>query len=130
MKVDGGCHCGQIRYEAVVDPAKAAICHCTDCQTLSGSAYRSVVPATEFKLLAGKPKIYVKTGDSGNRREQAFCAECGTPIFSGPVGNAPGSKFLRIGSIRQRAQLPPRSQLWARSALGWTGDLKDLPQTR
>jgi hypothetical protein len=37
---------------------------------------------------------------------------------------------LRMGSIRQRAQLPPRSQYWCRSALGWSQDLKDLPQTR
>ena len=31
MKVDGACHCGSIRYEAEVDPAKVIICHCTDC---------------------------------------------------------------------------------------------------
>jgi hypothetical protein len=35
MKIDGGCHCGYIAYEAEADPAKAMICHCTDCQTLS-----------------------------------------------------------------------------------------------
>jgi hypothetical protein len=37
MKIDGGCHCGYIAYEAETDPAEARICHCTDCQTLSGS---------------------------------------------------------------------------------------------
>ena len=35
MKIDGGCHCGYITYEAEADPANAMICHCTDCQTLS-----------------------------------------------------------------------------------------------
>lgn len=45
MKIDGACHCGDIRFEAEVDPGKVLICHCSDCQTLSGSAYRSVVPA-------------------------------------------------------------------------------------
>ena len=44
MKIDGGCHCGYIAYEAEADPAKAMICHCTDCQTLSGSAFRTVLP--------------------------------------------------------------------------------------
>jgi len=64
MKVDGACHSGSIRFEAEVDPAKVVICHCTDCQTLSGSTFRTVVPANEgtFRLLSGEPKVYVKTG--------------------------------------------------------------------
>ena len=129
MRVDGGCHCGLIRYEAEVDPAAVAICHCTDCQTLSGTAYRTVAPATGFKLLAGRPKVYVKTAESGNQRQQAFCAECGTPIFSAPVADAPSIHHLRVGSIRQRAQLPPRSRYWCRSALEWSSDLAGLPQS-
>src|SRR5215204_1592115 len=65
MKVEGGCHCGKIRYEAEIDPAKVVICHCTDCQTLSGSAFRTVVPTNEgtFRLLSGTPKVYVKSGN-------------------------------------------------------------------
>jgi len=129
MKVDGGCHCGHVKYEAVIDPEKVAICHCTDCQTLSGSAFRTVAPASEFRLLAGRPKVYVKTADSGNKRAQAFCPECGTPIYSAPPSDAV-VHFLRVGSIRQRAQLPPKAQGWCRSALGWVSDLKDVPQTR
>jgi hypothetical protein len=38
MRVDGGCHCGKITYEADIDPDKAGLCHCTDCQTLTSSA--------------------------------------------------------------------------------------------
>jgi len=80
MKVDGRCHCGQIRYEAEIDADQVNICHCTDCQTLTGTAYRVSVPtpAASFVLLAGMPKIYIKTADSGNRRAQAFCANCGS----------------------------------------------------
>ena len=75
MKVDGRCHCGHIRYEAEIDPDTVAICNCTDCQTLSGSAFRTVVPTKKgsFKLLQGELKIYVKTGESGNKRPQSFC---------------------------------------------------------
>jgi hypothetical protein len=52
---------------------------------LSGSAFRTVVPteANSFRLLSGTPKVYVKTGDSGNKREQTFCGDCGSPIYSG-----------------------------------------------
>ena len=70
MKIDGGCHCGAITYEAEVDPDKAGICHCTDCQILSGTAFRTLVPIPEdaFTLLSGQPKTYIKTGDSGAQR--------------------------------------------------------------
>jgi Glutathione-dependent formaldehyde-activating enzyme len=81
MKIDGRCHCGYITYEAEIDPDKTLICHCTDCQTLSGSAFRVVAYTREdaFKLLSGELKIYVKTSESGNKRRQSFCPECGTP---------------------------------------------------
>ena len=89
MKIDGGCHCGTVRYE--VDPAKVVICHCTDCQQLSGSTFRTVVQTNPdtFQLLSGVPKIYVKTCESGNRREQTFCPNCDTPIYSALVGDRP-----------------------------------------
>jgi len=53
MNIDGGCHCDRIRFEAVVDPATVVICRCTDCQTLSGSAFRtSVLREGTFRLLS------------------------------------------------------------------------------
>ena len=67
MKIDGACHCGFITFEAEVDPEKTTVCHCADCQTLSGSPYRASVPTTpdKFRLLSGEPTIYVKTAESG-----------------------------------------------------------------
>jgi len=129
MRIQGGCHCGLITYEADVDPDTVAICHCTDCQTLSGTAYRTVVPAKKdaFKLLTGQPKIYVKTAESGNRRAQAFCAECGTPLYATSETD-PQVFGIRVGTARQRADLPPKRQVWCRSALGWVMDLKPVSQ--
>ena len=129
MKITGGCHCGEITYEAEIDPQTVAICHCTDCQTLSGSAFRVVVPAKKdrFRLLSGEPKIYVKTGESGRKRVQSFCANCGTPIYSADVSDPPVFS-IRLGPARERAQLPPKIQLWCRSALGWTMHLQPVPQ--
>ena len=88
MKIDGRCHCGSITYEAEIDPDKVMICHCADCQTLSGSAFRTVVFTHEdtFKLLSGELTIYVKTGESGTKRPQSFCPQCGTPIYSSTLG--------------------------------------------
>ena len=130
MKIEGGCHCGHIKYEAEVDPAGAGICHCTDCQVFSGSAFRVVVstPAEKFKLLSEQPKTYIKTAESGNKRAQVFCPECGTPVYSTSVESDPQVYGLRIGTARQRAQLPPKKQGWCRSAMPWSMNIEALPK--
>jgi|SRR5215510_14334120 len=128
MKIDGRCHCGYINYEADIDPAKVMICHCTDCQMLSGSAFRTVALTLEntFRLVSGNLKCYVKTGESGTKRLQCFCPECGTPIYSSPVCDAPKVCSIRVGTARQRGELVPKVQLWARSAQAWTGKIDDI----
>ena len=128
MKIDGGCHCGYIAYEAEVDPEQTAICHCTDCQTLSGSAFRTVIPAPDhsFRILSGEPAIYVKTGESGAKRPQGFCPRCGSPIYSTAVGEGPKSYFIRVGTVRQRDQLVPKTQIWSRSRRHWVTDIDSI----
>jgi hypothetical protein len=128
MKIDGGCYCGYIKYEAEAELDKARICHCTDCQTATGSAFRTVliVPGESFKLLAGEPTLFIKTADSGNKREQGFCPKCGTPIYSRMPNNAPGPYVLRLGSVRQRNQFVPQSQIWSRSRQAWLKDLESI----
>ena len=60
MKIDGGCLCRYITYDAEVDPEKVAVCHCTDCQTHSGTAFGVVVGITDsqFHLRTGEPVSY------------------------------------------------------------------------
>ena len=128
MKIDGGCFCGSITYEAEADPQQVVICHCTDCQTLTGSAFRTVILTRPdgFTLRSGAPKIYVKIAENGNKRLQAFCAECGTPIYSTAPGNGPKVYVVRLGSVRQRDQLIPKAQIWSRSKQKWLGDIGSM----
>ncbi len=129
MKITGGCHCGHIRYTADIDPDKVFICHCTDCQTLSGSAFRTNVhcPEAAFTLSAAAPKIYVKTAESGRQREQAFCPDCGTPIYATSVGGDARTLGLRVGTIDQRDSLVPQRQFWSRSTQSWVVNISDIP---
>src|SRR5258706_15072596 len=84
MKVEGNCHCGAIAYEGEADVGAIGVCHCADCQALTGSAFRAnvQVPAASFRLLRGEPRIYIKTADSGARRAHPFCGDCGSPIYA------------------------------------------------
>lgn len=128
MNIDGACHCGRIAYTAVVDPAAIVVCCCTDCQTFSGGAWRASVPApaATFVMTGEPPSIYVKRAESGRRRVQAFCPDCGTPIYASALSE-PEVYNLQLGAIRQRAELVPSKVIWARSALPWSCNISDLP---
>jgi hypothetical protein len=100
MKVQGRCHCGGVSYEAEVDPEKVSICHCTDCQMLTGAALSSI-------------RACSRSGVPSPRRT----AEDQDP---------PPSYTLRVGCLRQRAELPPRRQIWCRSSVPWSADLREI----
>jgi len=125
MKVTGRCHCGQISFEAEIDPGHVALWHCVDCQRLTGTAFATFVVARreDFRLVIGTPKLYVKVGDSGNGSAQAFCENCGSRLWASAAVAEPGSYRLRVGTLDQRAELLPARQYWFRSALPWTSDL-------
>ncbi len=126
MKVEGACHCGYITIEGEADPDKTQVCHCTDCQTGTGSAFRVSVPipGATFRM-SGTPTSYLKTtADSGKPRLQAFCPRCGSPIYSTTPGEGQQPSYMvRVGILRQRKEFVPRRQNWFRSALPWLPQL-------
>jgi hypothetical protein len=128
MKVDGSCFCGEVRFEAEIDPDTVELCHCSDCQKISSSAFRIVVPALPgtFRHLSGTLTTFVKTAESGNQRDLAFCPTCGTAIYSAPAGGGPGFFGLRAGTLRQIGELVPRQQYWRRSAYAWVDHIADI----
>ena len=130
MKVDGGCLCGQISYEAEIDADKVAVCHCTDCQVNSGTAFGVVAQVVDgnFVLRSGKLKEFEKIAESGRVRKLSFCPECGTRIHARTDGDPSAFFGLRVGTIRQRRELKPKIQVWCRSALPWVPELPEIPE--
>jgi hypothetical protein len=128
MKIDGQCHCGLVTYEAEIDPKQVSICHCTDCQALTGSPYRvtAICSAEQIRITGQAPSIYPKTGDNGRTRFQHFCGRCGSALFTSGEGG-PQDWGIRWGSIRQRANLIPTRQIWCRSAAPWINEVGKLP---
>jgi hypothetical protein len=84
MNINGECQCGKITFEALADPDNAYICNRTDCQTLTGSAIRwsVTVPESDFKLLTGNPRTFVKVLDDGSTRSMRI-------ISSGHIDGQP-----------------------------------------
>ena len=128
VDVSGSCHCGAIAYRARIDPNAVQICHCRDCQRLTGTAFRTAVPASpeNFYLMKGEPRIYIKLADSGSRRGHAFCGQCGAPVFRQPTDNNPNFS-LRIGGLDQASELGrPARQIWTSRRLGWATELSEI----
>ena len=124
--IDGSCHCGSISFTAEIDPMGVTICHCADCQILSGAPFRTVVvaPIGQFKL-TGEPKRYTLV-QSGKPMAQAFCPDCGTPLFAA-APESPTFVVIRVGCVTQRAQLRPYAQIWEHLAMPWISDLPLIP---
>jgi len=127
MQITGQCHCGAIRFTALIDPEKVFICHCSDCQVLSGAPFRAVVavPVNQVQM-QGQARHYVKVAASGNRRAQAFCADCGTHVYA-TEADTPTVMNIRLGCVDQRATIRPRLQVWRSSAMPWLHYLDAMP---
>ena len=130
MKVEGRCHCGAIAYEAEVKPDTIAICHCRDCQRLSGTAFRAGVPAPAegFRLIRGEPRRYIKTADTGAKRLHTFCGDCGLPVYSCAAEN-PQTYTLRVGALEHPSALGGATrQIWTKRRLRWIPPLEGVPE--
>ena len=127
MHIHGSCHCGAITFTANIDPQRVTVCHCSDCQALSGAPMRAIVraPIGQFHL-RGTPKAYIKTAQSGQKRAQVFCPDCGTPLY-GSEAVEPQYVVIRLGCVAERAQLPPSKQIWTRSAMPWIHGMENTP---
>jgi hypothetical protein len=99
MKVEGGCYCGAVRFEAEGDPLMAVQCHCRECQHISGGGpnYTMAMPEAGFKYTKGAPKQFTRS-DLDNPVTRDFCGDCGAPLLTRVPAFA-GALFLKAGAF-------------------------------
>jgi len=116
----GGCECGAIRYRIGSEPVAIYACHCTICQTQSGSAFGMAmrVPKEHFHLTKGELKTFVRTAESGQTFTNSFCADCGTRIHHRP-DRFPDQISLKSGTLDDTSWVKPSHHLFMRSAVPW-----------
>ncbi len=115
----GSCHCGFVEYEVVAEPITCYACHCTDCQTQSGSAFSMsmIVPLPSLSVKSGDCSTHIESRPSGDV-EHHRCATCGTRLWS--VGTrAPGLAFVKPGTLHDTSAIRPVAHFWTRSAQPW-----------
>ena len=79
--LEGGCHCGAVRYRVTVRSREAVDCNCSVC-TKKGFLH-VIVPESDFELLRGADAL--TTYAFGTRAAQHhFCCHCGIHSYYRP----------------------------------------------
>jgi len=98
VKVEGGCYCKAVRYQAEGEPIMKAECYCRECQYITGGGNLVVMamPLAGFEMTKGAVKDFVRD-DIENPVNRQFCENCGTHLFT----HAPGfdAVIIKIGSL-------------------------------
>lgn len=121
-ELTGGCLCGAVRY-ALRDGFRFRpyACHCTDCQSRTGSAFSEHLLfvladlVLEGELDAGE---YAQPG--GARSRIVGCARCKARIYA-TNDQRQGMASLRCGTLDDSASLIPAAHIWVRSKQPWIG---------
>ena len=120
MAMTGGCQCGKARYEVTGAPVMTIACHCTDCQTISGSAFAVVMVVDEgdFRMTSGEVACFTGYGSSGGAKDGYFCPDCGSRLYHKNALRA-GKVSLRAGTLDDTSGLNPEKHIWVKSKQPW-----------
>lgn len=124
MKLEGGCHCGAVRYSVEGEPKHVALCHCSDCRKSSGAPVVGWAAYTgpEFTLIAGSPTAYNSSGAAMRH----FCPTCGSGVYYINEEVLPGLVDIQIGSLDNPDALQPQAQIQVAERIGWMKDIAAL----
>ncbi|TCD15448.1 GFA family protein [Oricola cellulosilytica] len=120
----GGCQCRAVRYTLKSRPLVVYVCHCTECQKQSSSAFGESVRVRAADLeIGGEIRAYIRPSSSGEVRCE-FCPECGTRLFH---RRASYSEHLNIkgGSFDETSWLVPAGHIWTASRQPWVSIPRD-----
>lgn len=126
MILEGGCHCGAIRYAIDGEAITHALCHCTDCRRHSGAPMVgwTMYPAEALTLKKGSPKTY-RSSEHGRRQ---FCADCGTGLFYTNAHVLPGIVDVQSATYDDPDAVPARLHIQVAERIGWMRTAHQLPE--
>src|SRR5262245_37704508 len=80
--LEGGCHCGAVRYTVLGPALSVEHCHCSRCRKLYGalSATYAVIERAKFRITKGAANLTTDRSSPGLAGH--FCQTCGCRLFS------------------------------------------------
>ena len=129
MSMEGGCTCGAVRYRLNRKPMFVHCCHCTSCQTETGSAFviNALVESSEVETLQGEPVPVMTPSESGRGQQIWRCPTCHIALWSNYGGAKDAIRFVRVGTLDAPAACPPDIHIYTRSKLPWVALPEGVP---
>lgn len=123
--MQGGCHCGAIRYEVSGTPVYHALCHCTDCRKSSGApaVAWALFPAGAISV-TGTPKVHA----SSEHARRHFCPDCGSGLFYTNEVVFPGMMDIQSAALDDPDTIPLGIHVQTAERIGWMKTAHELPQ--
>ncbi len=79
--LEGGCHCGAVRYRVTVRARDGVECNCSICK--KKGYLHLIVPQSDFELLRGADSVTTYTFGT-HTAQHHFCNHCGVHSFYRP----------------------------------------------
>lgn len=125
VTLEGGCHCGSLRYRTHAMPMETAYCHCRDCQQTTGAPVLAwaAFSSEHFEYITGSPAIY----RSSAAAQREFCVRCGAQIAFRQ--DAPADTVdVNVGTLDDPGVARPDHHIWTASRIPWFETTDDLPR--
>lgn len=121
-KLAGGCLCGAVRYTLHEGfRLNPYACHCTDCQSRTGSAFSEHMLFALANLeIEGELDVGEYDQPSGAHSRIFGCVRCKTRIYA-VNSTTEGMASLRCGTLDASAQFVPAAHVWVKSKQAWIG---------
>jgi hypothetical protein len=115
----GQCQCGAVRYTVTGKQVAAFVCHCTDCQRQSASAFGMAawIAEAEVQVEQGNLQEWIRHTPSGKQMVCRFCGVCGSRLIHQVLGS--GYLSIKPGSLDDPSQCQPIAHIWTRSKQPW-----------
>ena len=121
--LNGGCQCGSVRYRYEGEVLNIFVCHCSECQKQSGSAFGMGLWLRESGLrrISGELRKWVRRLPSEEQDMVCeFCKLCGTRVFHTSDSNrAAGIVSIKPGTLDDTTWLEPLAHIWTARAQPW-----------
>jgi hypothetical protein len=123
--MEGGCHCGAIRFKAHKEPYWVGACYCADCRKISGAPYLVFAGFNvgEVEIIQGIPKKYA----SSEKVIRSFCQDCSSP-FAYAYSESQDKPFITVGVFDDASIFKLQEHIFVRQKLPWVHITDDLPQ--
>jgi hypothetical protein len=79
--MEGGCHCGRVRFRVTADLDRVTYCNCSLCS--KKGFLHLIVPPEQFEILSGKDELSTYTFNTRTAKH-TFCKHCGVQPFYVP----------------------------------------------